>query len=87
MTYFAEMKKEAEQVTVQAGMTDLAIRPKPGESFRQPSILLGPYRGSADDGRRALRAHPRDHVQPYLHGSPMRPVSFWGNYYGDRGRP
>jgi alpha-galactosidase len=81
-----QMSRQAEQVLLQAGMTNLALSLRPGESFGQPSVLLGRFRGSAADGQRALRAVLRDQVQPSLGGVPMRPVSFWDSYYGDRGQ-
>ena len=80
------MNRQAERVTIVGGMMNLNLSLRPGESFRQPTILLGRYGGSAGDGQRALRRHLRDRVQPLLGGKPMRPVSFWDNYYGDRGQ-
>lgn len=80
------MSRETERVSIQAGMRNISLSLRAGESFRQPTVLLGRYAGSAADGQRALRAYLRDLVQPKLGGAPMRPVSFWDNYYGDRGR-
>lgn len=80
------MRREAETVAIQAGMMNLSLSLHPGESFRQPTILLGRYQGDAASGQRALRTHLRDRVQPRLGGAPMRPVSFWDSYYGDRGQ-
>jgi alpha-galactosidase len=80
------MHRQAEAVVIQAGMANLSLSLQPGESFRQPTILLGRYQGDAATGQRALRTHLRDRVQLRLGGAPMRPVSFWDSYYGDRGQ-
>lgn len=80
------MNRQAERMTIAGGMMNLSLSLRPGESFRQPTILLGRYRGCSGDGQRALRRHLRDRVQPLLDGKSIRPVSFWDNYYGDRGQ-
>lgn len=81
-----EMRRTGELVHFAGGMTNLGLRLRPGESFRQPTILLGRYHGDAAAGRRALRGYLRDRVQPRLGGRPAPMLSFWDHYYGDRGR-
>ncbi|MBN2046345.1 MAG: alpha-galactosidase [Anaerolineaceae bacterium] len=79
------MERDQETVIVHAGMTHLNLSLLPGETFRQPSILIGEYHGPAIEGFRALRGHLRDHVQPKHRGQPVLPITCFNNYYGDRG--
>lgn len=81
-----EMRRAKEQVVISGGMTNLGLSLRPGESFRQPTILIGRYTGDAAAGQRALRAYLRDRVQPKLDGRPVPTMSFWNSYYGDRGQ-
>ena len=81
-----EMKRTKEEVLISGGMTNLGLSLRPGESFRQPTILIGRYRGDAAAGQRALRHYLRDRVQPKLDGRPVPMMSFWNHYYGDRGQ-
>jgi alpha-galactosidase len=75
-----------ETVMLEGGMTHLHLVLRPGESFSQPTVLIGEYSGDAASGQRALRRYLRDFVQPALSGKPIPPLTFWNNYYGDRGR-
>ncbi len=79
------MERQAEEVSVHAGMTHLNLVLRPGEAFRQPSVLIGAYTGPASAGFRALRRYLRDEVQPRYLGEPVRPITCFNNYYGDRG--
>jgi hypothetical protein len=80
-----EMRRTEEEILIVGGMTNLNLSLRPGEAFRQPTILLGRFRGDAAAGQRALRQYLRDHVQPKLDGRPVPLMSFWNSYYGDRG--
>ena len=79
------MERHEERVTVHAGMTHLNLSLLPGESIRQPSVLVGQYLGPAAVGFRLLRNHLRDQVQPRLQGGPVPLITCFNNYYGDRG--
>ncbi len=79
------LRRSGEVCTLSGGMTHLGLQLEPGETFLQPTVLIGTYRGDASAGQRLLRRYLRDYVQPKLDGQPMRPVSFWDNYYGDYG--
>lgn len=80
------MAREGEVVTVAAGMTHLHLSLLPGESFSQPTVLVGRFTGDAARGQRALRRHLRDFVLPKLDGKAIPALTCWNNYYGDRGR-
>ncbi|MBI4928960.1 MAG: alpha-galactosidase [Anaerolineae bacterium] len=79
------MERHVEVVSIHAGMTHLNLTLMPGETFRQPSVLMGVYQGAASDGFRALRNHLRDQVQPRHQGRPVPLMTCFNNYYGDRG--
>ena len=79
------MERVGEEVRLDAGMTHLNLTLMPGETFRQPSVLVGEYRGPAAAGFRALRNYLRDEVQPRHLGERVRLITCFNNYYGDRG--
>lgn len=79
------MERDEEEVTLHAGMTNLNLTMMPGESFRQPSVLVGEYSGPAAEGFRAMRNYLRDSVQPKYQGQPIPLITCFNNYYGDRG--
>ncbi|MEW5979443.1 MAG: alpha-galactosidase [Acidobacteriota bacterium] len=79
------MQRSAELVRFEAGMTNLRLALSPGETVRQPSVLMGRYRGDVNAAFRDFRRHIRDYVQPKLNGKTMLPVTSFDNYYGDRG--
>jgi alpha-galactosidase len=79
------MERRVEEISLNAGMTNLNLVLMPGERFRQPSVLVGEYSGPAENGFRAMRNYLRDSVQPKHLGEPVRLITCFNNYYGDRG--
>jgi alpha-galactosidase len=79
------MDRDKNHITVRGGIPGMNLRILPGESFLQPTVLLGRYRGGAEKGFALLRTHIRDYVQPKLGGNPVSPLSSFDNYYGDGG--
>ena len=79
------MERQVEEVVIHAGMTHLNLTLMPGESVRQPSVLVGVYHGAVAAGFRALRNTLRDHIQPSHHGQHIPLITCFNNYYGDRG--
>jgi alpha-galactosidase len=79
-------ERAGETVSIAGGMTYLNLVLQPGESFSQPTILIGEYSGDTASGQRALRRYLRDFVQPDLDGQVIPPLTFWNHYFGDRGR-
>jgi hypothetical protein len=79
------MDRREETVSFDAGMSHLNLVLMPGETFRQPSVLVGEYSGPVSAGFRALRNYLRDSVQPSFQGKPVPLITCFNNYYGDRG--
>lgn len=79
------MGRSGEIVSVHAGMSQLNLSLRHGESFRQPTVLTGRYTGDAAAGQRTLRRHLRDRVQPSRGGRRPAPLAFMDHYFGDGG--
>lgn len=80
-----KMIRNQEKIYIDAGMTNLGLSIKPSEEFMQPVILIGGYEGNVQEGQRKLRNYVRDYIQPKLEGNRLKPLTFFDNYYGDRG--
>lgn len=79
------MLREAETVTITSGMSNLGLSIKPGESFTQPTILIGCYEGQYSFGQKKLRTYLRDYVQPQLNSHRIEPYTCWNHWLSDRG--